>query len=63
MASFLKKVTASETEKCLVCNKPIKESELKKVAKEFKPFPAHKECFDSFDTAEDFLKFAKKKKK
>lgn len=46
---------------CLVCEESIEKEELKGVASEFKPYPAHSECFDSFINADEFLEFAKNK--
>ena len=44
---------------CIVCNDPISLNELSNVAEEFKPFPAHEDCFDSFTDADEFLNYAK----
>ena len=67
--SFLSKIQAHYAIKadagsnCVVCGKPVPSQELQEVAKEFKPYPAHTDCFDSFDNADDFIKFAKHKLK
>lgn len=45
--------------KCIVCDEQLNSKEFSKLAKEFIPFPAHKECFDEFEDAEAFLAYAK----
>jgi hypothetical protein len=45
--------------KCVVCNEEINNEDYSLISEEFKPYPAHKECFDGFETADDFLIFAK----
>ena len=45
--------------KCIVCSEQLNPEEFLKLAEEFKPFPAHKECFDEFEDAETFLAYAK----
>ena len=47
--------------KCIVCNELIDKDEFDNISMEFKEFPAHGECFDTFDDAECFLEFAKNK--
>ena len=44
---------------CIVCNDPVSSRELNNVTEEFKPFPAHEDCFDSFTDADEFLSYAK----
>lgn len=44
--------------KCIVCEEPILQDETN-VSAEFKAYPAHEECFNGFDSADDFLKFAR----
>ncbi len=45
--------------KCIVCNEYLDPKEITDLALEFQSFPAHEECFDEFDNADAFLKFAK----
>ena len=44
--------------KCIVCNDTVEPEEYKLLASEFKPYPVHEECFDTFINADEFLKFA-----
>jgi len=44
--------------KCLVCHEEITPEELPQMSAEFKLYPAHQDCFDSFDSADEFLAFA-----
>ena len=48
--------------KCVVCYSEVSKKELDKLADEFKQYPAHSECFDTFETADEFLKYAKNHK-
>jgi len=45
-------------ENCIVCNHSIDNEEIKLLSNEFKHYPAHKECFDTYETAENFLEHA-----
>lgn len=45
--------------KCLVCHEEITPEEISQMSAEFKLYPAHQDCFDSFDSADEFLAFAK----
>lgn len=45
--------------RCLVCQENLDEADLVQLVDEFKKFPAHPECFDSFENADEFLTFAK----
>ena len=44
--------------KCVVCNDVVELKEYKQLASEFKPYPVHGECFDTFVNADEFLEFA-----
>ena len=46
--------------KCVVCSDPVSFEEYQSFSQEFKPYPAHAECFDTFVNADEFLKFASK---
>ncbi len=44
--------------KCIVCHSKLTKAEYDELAPEFKPHPVHKECFDTFVNADEFLEFA-----
>ena len=44
--------------KCVVCNDVVELKEYKQLASEFKPYPVHGKCFDTFVNADEFLEFA-----
>lgn len=44
--------------KCVVCELKVSKKEVNEMSEEFQKHPAHKDCFDEFDSAEDFLEFA-----
>lgn len=46
--------------KCIVCHESITSEEYSQWAEEFKPYPAHAECFDTFANTDEFLEFASK---
>ena len=48
---------------CVVCDELVDQDEYEKFGAEFKDYPAHGDCFDSFDDADEFLKFARRQKK
>ena len=49
----------SLTPSCIVCNENLSSAEYKDLHKDFKGHPVHGECFDNFDNAREFLKYAK----
>lgn len=44
--------------KCIVCHEKVTNEEYNELAPEFKPYPVHGECFDTFTDADEFLEFA-----
>ena len=44
--------------KCVLCNEIVELKEYQQLADEFKPYPVHGECFDTFVNADEFLEFA-----
>ena len=44
---------------CVVCSDGVPKEEYDKMDKEFQAYPAHKECFDEFDNADEFLTYCK----
>lgn len=44
--------------KCVVCDDVVEIEEYEQLASEFKPYPVHGECFDTFVNADEFLEFA-----
>ncbi|MDE0118435.1 MAG: hypothetical protein OXM55_00305 [Bdellovibrionales bacterium] len=48
--------------KCIVCKNIVESEEYSLLAPEFKPYPVHAECFDTFTNADEFLQFALKNK-
>ena len=49
--------------KCIVCGDKLTGDEERRLAPEFKPYPVHGECFDTFENADDFIEYAKEKTK
>lgn len=45
--------------KCIVCELQINPEELAELAHEFEPYPVHRECFDEFENADEFLAYVK----
>ena len=41
--------------KCVVCNDTVELREYQSLASEFKPYPVHAECFDTFVNADEFF--------
>ena len=48
---------------CIVCKNLINQDEYSSLAPEFKLYPVHFDCFDTFVNADEFLKFAENKVK
>ena len=40
---------------CVVCRTPVPVKELKELAEDFKDYPVHAECFDTYENADLFL--------
>jgi len=45
---------------CIICKEQLSQGDLDKIAEEFISYPVCEDCFDMFDTADDFLEEAKK---
>jgi len=45
--------------KCVICGENLEQEDLANVSSEFKEYPCHNECFDSFENADAFLKHCK----
>jgi hypothetical protein len=48
--------------KCIYCTEELTKPEYLDHAEEFRPYPSHDDCFDTFENAEEFLRWAYKKK-
>lgn len=46
---------------CIVCDDILTDSEFALISDEFKAYPAHADCFDTFESADEFLAFAQNK--
>ena len=46
------------TQICIVCGDIVSEADFALMSEEFKAYPAHSDCFDSFSSADAFLAFA-----
>jgi len=45
--------------KCIVCDHNLSKDEISALSPECKAYPAHDECFDEFENADEFMKYAK----
>ena len=50
-----------QEKQCIVCKNIVNSDEYNSLAPEFKSYPVHFDCFDTFTNADEFLEFAKNK--
>ena len=50
-----------QEKQCVVCKNIVNSDEYNSLATEFKPYPVHFDCFNTFVNADEFLEFAKNK--